>query len=71
MKNYLCSNVQQKCNSVLSENKEIPETDLTTVFFIFSGDYVLYWSFDTLDNVILMEGTEQNNFGSLVFRQVT
>ena len=40
-------------------------------FFIILGDYVLYWSFDTLDNVILLEGTKQNNFGSLVFGQVT
>ena len=35
-----------------------------------SGNYIRYWSFDTLDNVTLKEGPEPNNFGSLVQGQV-
>ena len=54
--------------SILSEKSFMfKQTHVLPLFFlIFSGDYVLYSSFNTLDNVILMEGTEQNNFGSLV-----
>ena len=35
-----------------------------------SGNYIRYWSFDTLDNVTLMQRQRQSNFGSLVFGQV-
>ena len=34
------------------------------------GDYELYWSFDTLDGLMLMEGGEQINFCALVSGQV-
>ena len=64
-----------KCSAKMPLSSEWKQTDTRNssyqCFFIISGDYVLYWSFDTLDNVILLEGTKQNNFGSLVFGQVT
>ena len=34
------------------------------------GDYVLYWSFDTLNGLMPMEGTERTNFCPLVAGQV-
>ena len=34
------------------------------------GDYALYRSFDTLNGLMLMEGTEQINFCGLVAGQV-
>ena len=36
-------------------------------YFIHS---VLYWSFDTLENLTLMEGSEKSNFSALVAGKV-
>ena len=37
---------------------------------IFSGDYVLYWSFDTLENLTLMRLNNASDFDSLIPGQV-
>ena len=34
--------------------------------FIQLGTHALYWSFDTLDNLVLMEGLVQRNFSAQV-----
>ena len=40
------------------------------IVLLFLGKHVLYWSFDTLDNVILMQGNEQMDYDALVDGQV-
>ena len=41
-----------------------------TFFYYISGDYVLYWSFDTLENLALMRLNNASDFDSLVPGQV-
>ena len=41
------------------------------ILVVFKGNYVRYWSFDTLDNLIQMEGTVESNYeNALVTGQV-
>ena len=40
------------------------------IVLLFLGKHVLYWSFDTLENVILMQGNEQMDYDALVDGQV-
>ena len=37
---------------------------------LFLGKHILYWNFDTLDNLVLMQGNQQMDFDALVPRQV-
>ena len=37
---------------------------------LFTGEYTLYWSFDTLDNLTKMTGQQESNFSAIVEGQV-
>ena len=47
---------------------------LAVIFLYYSsfipGKHVLYWNFDTLDNLVLMQGNKQMDFDALVPGQV-
>ena len=44
-------------------SRAVERISYTLIFAIsYLGEHVLYWSFDTLDNLTIMEGSEQVNF---------